>query len=46
VDPDEIERKIKTEADRRWREWMPTKTDRKRPRMSVLIRQVRKEFYP
>lgn len=45
VDPDEIETKIKVEADRRWREWMPTKESRKRPRLSVYIRRVRREFY-
>lgn len=46
VDPEEIERKIKTEADVLWRNWMPTKTDRKRPRLSTYIRQVRKLYYP
>ncbi len=46
VSPDEINTKIKQEADRRWREWMPTKTDRKRPRLSTYVRQVRKEYYP
>lgn len=46
VDPAEIETKIKSEADRRWRNWMPTKEDRKRPRRSWYERQVRKEFYP
>jgi hypothetical protein len=46
VDPDEIERMIRAEADRRWREWLPTKTDRKRPRLSAYVKQVRKEYYP
>lgn len=46
VTPEDIERKIRHEADARWRAWMPTKTDRHRPRMSFYIRQVRKEFYP
>lgn len=46
VDPAEIETKIATEADKRWRNWMPTKTDRKRPRKSAYIKQVRKEYYP
>lgn len=45
VDPDEIERKIRAEADIRWRNWVPTKTDRKRPRLSTYVRAVRKEFY-
>lgn len=46
VDPAEIETKIKTEADRRWRNWVPTKTDRKRPRKSWYEKQVRREYYP
>jgi hypothetical protein len=46
VDPEEIERKIKAEADALWRNWMPTKTDRKRPRLSTYIKQVRKQYYP
>lgn len=46
VDPQEIERKIKAEADRQWREWMPTKTDRKRPTKRGLIKRIRKEYYP
>lgn len=46
VDPAEIETKIKAEADRRWRNWMPTKEDRTRPRKSWYEKQVRKEFYP
>ncbi len=46
VSPDEIASKINKEADRRWREWMPTKTDRKRPRKSWYVKQVRKEYYP
>ena len=45
VDPDEIEQKIRLEADKRWRNWMPTKTDRKRPRKSWYMKQVRKEYY-
>lgn len=45
VDPEEIERKIKAEADQLWRNWMPTKTDRKRPRISTYLRQVRKSYY-
>lgn len=50
VTPDDIERQIRREADRRRREWMPSKGDkkenRKQPRLSFFIRQVRKEFYP
>jgi hypothetical protein len=46
VDPQEIETTIKREADRRWREWLPTKESRKRPRLSWYVRQVRKEYYP
>lgn len=45
VDPDEIESKIRHEADRRYRDWTPTKAQPKRPRKSVFERQVRKEFY-
>lgn len=45
VDPEEIERKIKAEADALWRNWMPTKTDRKRPRLSTYIKRVRKDYY-
>lgn len=45
VDPDEIEQQIKLEADRRWREWLPTKLSRHRPRKSWYEKQVRKEFY-
>ena len=51
VDPEDIERKIRQEADRRWREWTPTADDARkgiqtRPRLSVFIKQARKEFYP
>lgn len=45
VDPAEIEAKIKREADALWRNWVPTKTDRKRPRLSTYIKRVRKEYY-
>lgn len=47
VDPEEIESKIKAEADRRWRNWKPNRKDLdKRPRLSTFLKQVRKEFYP
>ncbi len=46
IDHSAIEAKIKKEADKRWRNWMPTKTDRTRPRLSTYVRLVRKEFYP
>lgn len=45
VDPTEIETKIRQEADKRWRNWMPTKESRARPRLSTYIKQVRREFY-
>lgn len=45
VNPDEIEQQIRIEADRRWREWLPTKTSRRRPRKSWYEKKVRKEFY-
>jgi hypothetical protein len=41
---EELETSIKVEADKRWRNWMPTKTDRTRPRKSTYIKQVRAEF--
>jgi Protein of unknown function (DUF3489) len=34
------------EADRRWREWLPTATQRKRPRKSSFLKQVRRERNP
>lgn len=46
VDPEEIESKIRHEADRRWRAWVPTKEHLSRPRKSYYEKQVRKEFYP
>lgn len=46
VDPEEIESKIRHEADRRWRAWVPTKEHLSRPRKSYYLKQVRKEFYP
>jgi len=46
IDPAEIESQIRIEADRRWRNWTPTKESLTRPRKSVFIREVRKEFYP
>lgn len=46
VDPEEIEAKIKREADALWRNWIPTKEDRKRPRLSTYIKRVRKTYYP
>lgn len=46
VDPNEIESKIKQEADRRWRAWVPTKEHLSRPRKSYYLKQVRKEYYP
>ena len=45
VDPEEIEVKIRLEADRRWRQWTATKEHLTRPRKSYFLRQVRKEFY-
>lgn len=46
VDPEEIESKIRHEADRRWRAWVPTKEHLSRPRKSYYLKEVRKEFYP
>lgn len=40
-----VEQSIKQEADRRWRDWMPTMTDRKRPLLRALIKEVRMEFH-
>lgn len=52
VDPEEIERKIRQEADRRWRQWTAPQYEAgkpasyyKRPRLSTFLKQVRKEFY-
>lgn len=41
VDPDEIERKIKAEAERLWYTWEGPH----RPRKSTLIKRVRKDYY-
>lgn len=46
VDPEEIESKIRHEADRRWRAWVPTKEHLSRPRKSYYLKQARKEYYP
>lgn len=46
VDPAEIETKIQVEADRRWRNWQPSREHLTRPRKSFFLREVRKEFYP
>jgi hypothetical protein len=46
VDTDEIESKIRHEADRRWRAWVPTKEHLSRPQLRYYLKQVRKEFYP
>jgi hypothetical protein len=44
--PNEIESKIRHEADRRWRAWVPTKEHLSRPQLRYYLKQVRKEFYP
>lgn len=46
VDPAEIETRIKVEADRRWRNWTPSREHLTRPRKSFFLREARKEFYP
>lgn len=46
VDPSEIETAIQQEADRRWRNWTPTKGEAKltRPQKRAFVRDVRAEF--
>lgn len=38
------EKDIRAEAERRWRSWIPTKTDRKRPQLRTMIKRVRDEW--
>jgi hypothetical protein len=52
VTPEDIETKIRHEADRRYRDWTPSAADTRkrkgktsRPRIEWFIKQVRKEFY-
>ncbi len=52
VTPADIEKKIRHEADRRYRDWTPSAADTRkrkgktsRPRIEWFIKQVRKEFY-
>lgn len=52
VTPEDIEKKIRHEADRRYRDWTPSAKDTRtrkgktsRPRLEWFIKQVRKEFY-